>query len=946
MKRLAFMLSVAPMALLAMPVAAQTMAANSVLSDKPAQTKQVASADATPASADAAVDEIVVTGLRESLRSAQQIKRNSDAILDAVVAEDIGKLPDNTAAETLARITGVQVERFSDEANRVLIRGLPDVATTYNGREIFTAELRRVQLQDFPAQALAGIEVYKSGTADIVEPGLAGLINVRTRRPFDFKGAFLGGGVRGTYNDQTKKYDPNGNILVSDRWETPIGEIGVLANATYAQSQYRNGVRYNNQGIATVSPASSVSPASAGHNFKYPYSVGLYNDGGKRYRPSGNIAIQWRPTDKLEVYVDGIYQGYRGRQATDNLDVNLRDWDSTVRQDPTLTNVTFVPGTTDQAAGFTKTGGVAPQAYRSTGADHTNTYQGAVGAVWRGDRLTLSTDLAYEDSEYEARNWSLDSAFASPPTVVVKFNEKDGAAFDITGFNAADPANYLWRGYYERHYIAKGSGVQWRGDGVFNTGASWLPEIKFGLRFTDRDASLIQGSRYAWVLPLKLPLAGLPVGQLEMIADPFRGDSQGFTQYLMPTRDGIAGNYAGLQQRSVAALQQLVALNPNDQGYKDTLKAFSSPEVPLDKAGAFSATEQSYAEYVQAKYNFEVGSVDFDGVIGVRVVQTLGDYSGTSRVTTNGVTTLVPRTNRQNYTDFLPNVSLRIRPVDKLQLRLGYTQTRTRVDFGALNPAVNVTQVIRDPSQPIDPNAPPQPNAYGWGGNPDLVPLTSNNYDVSAEYYFSSTGNISIAGFYRDLFGFTNNYTRRVQDPVYGLIEINRPENSGAGKIKGVEIGAQTFLDFLPDALKGFGVQGNVTYIDGKKRQPAVLGGDGAFVPIEGLSKWTYNAAVFYERHGVTGRLSYNHRSSWVNYYRQTSDGSLYTGVGTKATSRLDASLSYDISKQLTISADVSNLLAKPFENTNNYQPDRNYPVDVRYEGRYYGLGLRFRFGE
>jgi TonB-dependent receptor len=933
MKRLAFMLSVAPMALLAMPAAAQTAPPAQKSSDKP-----VAEASA--------VDEVVVTGLRESLRSAQQIKRNSDAILDAVVAEDIGKLPDNTAAETLARITGVQVERFSDEANRVLIRGLPDVATTYNGREIFTAELRRVQLQDFPAQALAGIEVYKSGTADIVEPGLAGLINVRTRRPFDFKDWFVGGGVRGTYNDQTKKYDPNGNILVSNRWDTPIGEIGVLANATYAQSQYRNGVRYNNQDISTVSPASSVSPASVGHSFRYPHSVGLYNDGGKRFRPSGNIAIQWRPNDKLEVYFDGIYQGYRGRQATDNLDVNLRDWDSTVQQDPTLTNVTLVPGTTDQAAGFTKTGGVAPQAYRSTGADHTNTYQGAVGATWRGDRLTLSTDLAYEDSEYEARNWSLDSAFASPPTVVVKFNEKDGAAFDITNFNAADPASYLWRGYYERHYIAKGSGVQWRGDAVFNTGSSWLPELKFGLRFTDRDASLIQGSRYAWVLPLKLPLAGLPVGELQMVADPFRGNSQGFTQYLMPTRDGIAGNFAGLQQRSIAALQQLVALNPNDQGYKDTLKAFSSPDVPLDQGGAFSATEQSYAEYAQAKYNFDVGSVAFDGVIGVRVVQTLGEFSGTSRVSVNGVTSLIPRTIRQNYTDVLPNVSLRIRPIDKLQLRVGYTQTRTRVDFGALNPSLNVTQVVRDPTQPIDPNAPPQPNAYGSGGNPDLLPLTSNNYDVSAEYYFSSTGSITVAGFYRDLFGFTSNYTRRVQDPVYGLIEINRPENSGAGKIKGFEVGAQTFLDFLPEAFKGFGVQGNVTYIDGKNQFPTVLGGDADYVRITGLSKWTYNAALFYERNGVTGRISYNRRSPWVNYYRQAPDGSQYTGVGVKAISRLDASLSYDISKHLTISADVSNLLAKPFENINNYQPDRTYPVDVRYEGRYYGLGLRFRFGE
>ena len=934
MKRLAFMLSVAPMALLAMPVAAQTTAA----AEKPA----VATAD------NAAVTEVVVTGLRQSLRSAQTIKRNSDAILDGVVAEDIGKLPDNTAAETLARIAGIQVERFSDEANRVLIRGLPDVATTYNGREIFTAELRSVQLQDFPAQALAGIEVYKSGTADIVEPGLAGLINVRTRRPMDFKGRFIGGGVRLTYNDQSKKRDPSGNILISDRWDTSIGEIGILANATYAQSQYRNGVRYNNQDISTVSSLSIVSPDSVGHSFRYPHSVGLYNDGGKRFRPSGNIAIQWKPNDKLEVYFDGIFQGYRGRQATDNLDVNLRDWDSAVQKDPTLTNVTLVPGTTDQAAGFTKTGGLAPQAYRSTGADHTNTYQGAVGAIWRGDRLTLSTDLAYEDSEYEARNWSLDSAFTTAPTVVVKFNEKDGAAFDITGFDAANPANYYWRGYYERHYIAKGSGVQWRGDAVFDTGSSFIPEIKFGLRYTDRDASLIQGSRYAWVLPLKIALSSLPVGQLQMVEDPFRGNSQGFTQYLMPTREGIAANFTALQQRSVAALQQLVALNPTDQGYKDTLTAFSSAEVPLDQAGAFRATEQSYAEYVQAKYAFDVGSIAVDGVVGVRVVQTLGEFSGTSRVRNNNVTTLIPRTIRQNYTDVLPNISMRIRPVDKVQLRLGYTQTRTRVDFGALNPALNIDQVVRDPSVPINPTDPNALiNATGSGGNPDLVPLTSNNYDASLEYYFSSTGSITFAGFYRDLFGFTSNYTRNVQDPVYGLVRISRPENSGAGKIKGFEINAQTFLDFLPDAFKGFGVQGNVTYIDGKNQFPKTLGGDDApYVRITGLSKWTYNAALFYERNGVTGRISYNHRSPWVNYYRQAPDGSQYTGVGVRAISRLDASLSYDLSKQMTVSFDVTNLLAKPFENYNNYQSDRTYPVDVRYEGRYYGVGFRFRFGE
>jgi len=962
MTRFALMLSAAPIALISVPALSQTtIPATSKPSDQQGTIAAARAADrqtaeatdlqapgavrAGPQQGAAAEDAIVVTGLRQSLRSAQQIKRNSDGILDAVVAQDIGKLPDNQAAETLARIAGVQVERFSDEANRILIRGLPDVTTTYNGREIFTAELRRVQLQDFPAQALAGIEVYKSGTADIVEAGLAGLVNVRTRRPFDFKGLFVGGGIRGTYNDQTKKYDPNGNILFSDRWQTSIGEIGILANATYAQSQYRNGVRYNNQFITTASPISVISPASAGRGFFYPDTVGLYNDGGKRYRPSGNVALQWKPASNLEIYFDGIYQGYRGRKAIDNLNIPLRGGD------PTLSNVTLKDGTTNQAAGFTKTGGNPPEAYRSTQADQTDTYVAAGGAIWHSGRATLSTDFAYEHSKYTAREWSFDTAFASSPQVDVGFDVKGGAAFDIPGFDANNPANYLWRGYFEKKYRAKGAGIQWRGDLVLDTEVQAIPELKFGLRYTNRDASLIQGNRYAYTLPLRIQLADLPVGDLGLIEDPFRGNSQGFTRYLMPSRGGIAGNFEALRQRSVAALQQAVTNNPTDQGYKDALAKFQEDDVPYDRAGAFQAREKSYAAYVQGKYQFDLGAMRVDGVAGVRIVNTDGVYNGLSRITNNGVLTLVPRSNPQNYVDVLPNISMRIRPFDKLQLRAAYTQTRTRPDFGALNPALTITQAIRssNPSDPnyADPNDPrSQINAFGNGGNPDLKPLSSKNYDVTAEYYLSDSSSISVAAFYRDLFGFISDYTRQVQDPVYGLVEIRRPENAGAGKVKGIEANAQGFLDFLPGPLSGLGVQGNVTYLDGKNKLPASLGADAPLVRITGLSKWTYNAALFYEKFGVTGRVSYNWRSNWVTEYRQATDGGRYTGVGVRAISRLDASLSYDLNKQLTVNVDANNILAKPFENYNNFIQGQTYPVDVRYEGRYFGLGVRFRFGE
>ncbi|MFY0529689.1 TonB-dependent receptor plug domain-containing protein [Archangium gephyra] len=135
------------------------------------------------------VEEIVVVGLQRSMQKAQSVKRNSDQIVDTVVAQDIGKLPDVTVSETAARIPGVQVARERGEAaGQVLVRGLPDVTTTYNGREIFTAETRSVALADFPSGGIASLDVYKTTTADQLEGGLAGLIDVRSRRPFDFEG--------------------------------------------------------------------------------------------------------------------------------------------------------------------------------------------------------------------------------------------------------------------------------------------------------------------------------------------------------------------------------------------------------------------------------------------------------------------------------------------------------------------------------------------------------------------------------------------------------------------------------------------------------------------------------------------------------------------------------------------------------------------------------------
>lgn len=147
----------------------------------------------TPAAQPADDNAIVVTGLRRALQSARNVKRNSDQIVDAIVAQDIGKLPDIAVSDTAARIPGIQVTRERGEADRVLVRGLDRTfyTTTYNGREIFTAETRSVALQDFPSGAIAALEAFKTSTANLIEPGIAGLVNVRSRRPFDFQGSTL-----------------------------------------------------------------------------------------------------------------------------------------------------------------------------------------------------------------------------------------------------------------------------------------------------------------------------------------------------------------------------------------------------------------------------------------------------------------------------------------------------------------------------------------------------------------------------------------------------------------------------------------------------------------------------------------------------------------------------------------------------------------------------------
>lgn len=865
---------------------------------------------AGPATEQSLDSDIVVTGLRRSLAEAADVKRNADQIVDTVVAEDIGKLPDNNASEAIARITGVQVNRSGDEANGVLIRGLPNVATTLQGREIFTADGRSVAVQDFPADSLAALEVFKANTAENLEGGIAGLINVKLRRPLDLpEGLTIAGGGRVIYYDQARKYDPQGNILVSNRWDTGIGEIGVLLNGSYTSAHYLNSTRYD--GFRNAPDAgNAVTTPGVDRNFTFPQDIGIYYNRGFRYRPSANGSIQWRPSSDVMVYIDALYQGFRGRGQDDFFGLPIRGGTRPLN-DVVLSDAETPDGVPEAQSLSTVLTGVNGPSKNTSNVD-TDTYQGAVGGTWTAGRATLSADIAYTRSTVDGSTVNFDTKLARPATLNADFNVGYGVEFDLPDFDQYDPSNYYFRGFYQQRTRTVGESWQTRFDGKLDTEVGFLPELDWGLRFSRRKAFATFGDRYADFSAGTIPLASVPgFNGGSVIPAGFRGsDIQPFRDWVQITRDDL--------RSGVPDFLDFVRANGSTN--------FAGDQPALDPVRRFDALERVATAYGQAKYLIDVG-FPIDGVVGARIVNTNNQLRGTSRVA--GVA--VPIDGGSNYVDVLPNASLRARFTDQLQLRLSFTETLTRPGFSQTNPSLVINPSTEGGVQGYS----------GSSGNADLQPIRSTNYDVSLEWYFSRTGSASLAAFKRNVSGFIvsirdPNYI----DPVYGRISLFLPLNAGDGEIKGVEAAFNTFFSFLPQPFDGFGIQANATYIDGEQQLPLALNQAGASGQIPGVSKWTYNLVGIYEKGPLSARLAYNRRSEFVTNY-SAGGAATFSAEYTKAISRLDFSASLTPVKWLTITADATNLLGKPFE---NYFRDPVYPRDVRYEARTYSLGARFRF--
>jgi TonB-dependent receptor len=880
--------------------------------DPPAGTEDAAQTDETALATDAAAEEdIVVTGIRRSLQSAQNIRRNSEQIIDSVVAEDIGKLPDLNTAQTAARIPGVQVYRQGGEAQNVLVRGLPNFTTTYNGREIFTAETRVVALQDFPSSNVAALEVFKTSSADLVEPGLAGLVNVRSRRPFDFTSGQIAGSIWALATRQGEDISPNFNLLAVKRYELANGgEFGVLLNVSRTDMRYLDAEISNTDFLQTFRQAGGVLAAdpALGTAARFPDIQRLFYRSGQRVRPSANAAMQYRPNRNLEFYVEALWQGFRN-------EIDDRLLAAELFNGAQVSSLQFRDGTNLVRTGTAVGNPGSLFSFQGGTYNKTDTYQFAGGTRMTFDRLKVNIDVARTKSTFKGSTESVDRRWIKAPTT--NFNT-DEPEFTVTGIDFTNPAEQFFDGLFEENQKSTGDDWQFRADAEYSFDESFLKSFELGVRYTNRDAVRRYANRFGRAAVFT-NASSLPVA-----FEVFDGvNFGGTTEWAAPTYRSI--------REGVEALRTLVG--------------FSASPVPA--ALLYTADEKNLAGYAQ----INVGNDAIDGTAGVRVSRVKTRVAG---ATPTGLPEIDEGSER---TSILPNASIRARVSEAVQLRAAVSKTRTLANFADLNPNLQVDPATTQPGG-IGTGSLPR---TGRGGNPFLTPFTSWNFDAAAEFYFARTGFVSITGFHRRVDGFIQQATFDIDTGPgpggIGILRITGPVNTGKGRITGFELQGQAFADFdwVPDWARGFGIQANLTYLDAKVEQPNGTGGL-TLQPItdqlNGVSKWNYNLVGIYERHGLAARLTYNGRSSFraTQQFRCCNEFSDVYTEWARPADRLDLSLNFDVNEHFTIFGDWTNITRKTFRQDftsgRNGQPLAEYIRYRRYDESTMSLGMRFRFGK
>ena len=914
--------------------------------------------------------EVVVTGLRASLQSAQAIKRNADQFVDSITAQDIGRLPDVNVAEALQRVSGVQITRNRGEGNGIAVRGLTQVRTELNGRDIFSASGGRgLSFEEVGSELLAGVDVYKNPSAELIEGGLSGTVNLRTRLPFDAPGQIVAATAGSTYFDLIEKSGQQLSGLYSNRWKTGIGEIGVLLNVGYQTTSFREDVTF-------VEPFYQHGPAATGvqapvpgfenQTVLLPHGGGFRVAYGDRERLSTAAALQWRPTEGLELYA----QFFRADYNFDEAGVSFTAYGADVG--PSAGR----PFEVDDD-GIVRTGYLA-----NPGADSVNfgtirdtqTTDISGGVKWDiTDRLRFSVDYQHIDSKVDQQTLNLTASPLNPRASVAGFGQSYDFFFDITGdkpvFQSSVPgyygniANYGMTAIlpYAEQNDAQSDAI--RADLSWDFDEGFIKDVRVGVRYTDRSAINRNTTYDTWTAIGSTCANWSSDAGCTLLSD--------FPQYAELNRfqpDLLRGSVRNSVFGPVWQFSD--SLVRNSQAAFDAVRTVSGQNIafrPFDDPAAFLGTidEKSYAGFLRVGFGADLGAIRFDGNAGLRAVRTETGASGRRRLSyrtpgaspiTNpdGTVTAPPLltidedfSGGREYTKYLPSVNLRVFLTDELILRGAFSKNFARPTFTQLNPQFNLSVSYQNASSLapnlLDPTLPynAQTNPYvGTGsalGDPNLLEEEATSYDAALEWYFDSVGYVYVTGFYKDI---TNLIVERPASPVFqdlpnlGNVRFNvrRFLNQASGYVRGFEVGGQKFFDFLPAPFDGLGIQANYTFADSDAGQQAA--GDinsttQIDVGLVNLSKHSYNLVGLYDKNGLNMRVAYNWRGQSLQGTSNT--GTQNLPIFADSYGVLDASISYDVTPQFALTLDAQNILDTPFRSFQIFDSrPRDYGINDR----------------
>ncbi len=901
-------------------------------------------------------DAIVVTGSRpiaESEAAALQIQKNSDSLVAVVASDSVGRLPDQNIAQAAGRLPGVAVERDQGQARYISLRGAPNNWTTlsFDGINVVSPEGRDARFDSIPSALASQIVVSKAVTPDMPGETISGNVNIITRSALDYDGFRISGKLGAGQTELGKRGEYEGSLTVSNKFDTNMGEIGVLISGSY----YERNMITDNYEIDWEQVSGDRRPGFASRFWARETENKLYRLTRKNYSVSGRV--DFRPDADNTISVRSLYTIFTDDEARDNY---IFDFDD--RQGDLVANTAACTGgtSTPTTSAYADACINSPFAGTVYGIDinqrstlrafrqsvFTNTIEGKhqFGENWGFKWAANYTKSIDDRSVVGETRWDSPSTRTLRPTVAYDFTNLELARVQLfttnqlsgpTRFQAGTPVTAIdnftkpLSSFTSLDAVDPTTAYTFKGEFSYNASMfGGETTIRAGIQY-DQRTKINRERNLVLNTAAQFNAAGIGTTYLPFSLDiPFKGE--------IPL--GYTFRYFNLD-----AMRDYLERAKTVQGF-----------APVS-ANHYNVRERILAGYVMANSKYDWGSF----VGGVRVEKV--SNRGRALATIPGVTGEIEA--ESSTTLAFPSLHINFDVQDDQKLRVGFTSGAARADYDQLRPNV----VVNDTDQRIS------------GGNPAVKPERAYGVDAYYEYYVQPQGYFMVGAFYkrvedvlytaRRTFGSNALDTNGIDRSGYAFSGIT---NGGKGRIFGFEAAVQFQLGpytadlGLPDWMGGFGITANATYNDSKVTKPEVLNvtGSGATqiitvatpvreVVLPGTSQVSYNVGAYYEKYGLSLRLQYQNRTTWADGFGDTNSdaGDTYWADDDE----LDFSARYEVFDGFEIYFDASNLLNNPgrrYSDPSNIlavsgvRTVRNGQYTIEYErfGRRYNGGIRFTF--